>query len=90
MVILKAYTNLKTLAQIGAEKSVIDILSERKKNGQIMRLISNMWLILYYTVVRKWFLYGSTLRNGGCKDTKFIRKNMTKARNIKIVTHENE
>ena len=42
--------NLKTLVQIEAEKSVTEILLERKKNGQIKGLISNMWLILSYTV----------------------------------------
>ena len=42
--------NLKTLAQIEAEKSVAENFVERKKNGQIKGLISNMWLILCYTV----------------------------------------
>ena len=41
--------NLKTLAQIEAEKSVTEDFV-RKKNGQIKGLISNMWLILCYTV----------------------------------------
>ena len=42
---LKVYTNLKTLAPIGAEKSVTEMPSERKKNEQIKVLISNMRLL---------------------------------------------
>ena len=49
LVVLMLHTNLKTLTQIEAEKSE-KILLERKKNGQIKGLISNMWLILCYTV----------------------------------------
>ena len=44
------YTNLKTLSQIEAEKSVTKIFLERKKNEQIKGLISSMWLILQYIV----------------------------------------
>ena len=47
---LKVYTNLKTLAQIGAEKSVTEISLKRKKNEQIKGLISNMWLLFCYTI----------------------------------------
>ena len=33
-----------------AEKSVTEIFVGEKENGQIQELISNMWLILCYTV----------------------------------------
>ena len=39
-----------TQAPIEAEKYVTEILLERKRNGKIQELISNMWLILCYTV----------------------------------------
>ena len=42
--------NLKTLALTEAEKSVTEILLERKKNGQIKRIISRKRLILSYTI----------------------------------------
>ena len=42
--------NLKTLSQIGAEKSVTEIFVGEKENGQIKGLIkTNVWLILCYT-----------------------------------------
>ena len=42
---LKVYTKFKTLAPIGAEKSVTEIsIGEKKKNEQIKELISNIWL----------------------------------------------
>ena len=47
---LKVYKNLKTLALIEAEKSVTEILLERKKNGQINRMIHRRRLILSYTI----------------------------------------
>ena len=37
------------LGQVVPEKSLTEIFV-RKKNGRIKRLISNMWLILCYTV----------------------------------------
>ena len=40
----------KTLAPIGTEKSVTEIPLERKKNEQIKKLISNMWLLFCYTI----------------------------------------
>ena len=42
--------SLKAQAPIEAEKYVTEIFLERKKNGQIQELISNMWLIFFYTV----------------------------------------
>ena len=42
--------SLEVQAPIEAEKTVTEIFLERKKNGQIQELISNMWLILCYTV----------------------------------------
>ena len=44
------YTKFGGQAPIEAEKTVTEIFWERKKNGQIQELISNMWLILCYTV----------------------------------------
>ena len=40
--------NLKTLAPIGAEKSVTEISLKRKKNEQIKGLICNMWQLFRY------------------------------------------
>ena len=42
--------NLKSLAQIGAEKSVTECFVREKENGQIKRLIRYIWLFLSYTV----------------------------------------
>ena len=42
--------NLKILSEIEAEKSVKENFVREKENGQIKGLISNMWLILEYTV----------------------------------------
>ena len=42
---------MKTLAPIGAEKSVTgNFQLGRKKNEQIKGLISNMWLFFCYTI----------------------------------------
>ena len=44
--------NFKILSQVVSEKSLTEkkVLLERKKNEQIKGLISQMWLILEYTV----------------------------------------
>ena len=42
--------NLKTLAVIGAENSMLEVLMERKKNGKIKGMISSSMLILFYTI----------------------------------------
>ena len=43
--------NLKTLAPIGAEKSVTETsIGEKEKNEQINGLISSMWLFFCYTI----------------------------------------
>ena len=50
-VVLILYAIFKaTLVQIEAEKSVTENFVREKENGQIKGLISNMWLILCYTV----------------------------------------
>ena len=42
--------NFKTLAPIGAEKSVTEISIGEKEKWTIKRLISNMWLLFCYTI----------------------------------------
>ena len=44
------YTKFGGPGPIEAEKTVTEIILERKKNGQIQELISNMRLILSYTL----------------------------------------
>ena len=45
-----AYLSSKTLAPIGAEKSVKEIFIGEKENEQIRGLICYMWLFICYTI----------------------------------------